>query len=403
LTRLKDRLERRAERSGRTLEPPEPPPAASPRSAVIEDLRRRMDKVAARHAPGQRPAPTAPAARGRRRGELPGEVVETEHGPVLVRRRAFSPSHRHGRAPVADFLACGPGLASLGMVEVLRAPAAGRILFLDTETTGLAGGTGTLPFLAGLGWLEPDGGFAVEQLFCREPCEEKAQLHLLAAHLASATALVTFNGRAFDMPLVNTRFVMNRMRNPGAGLPHLDLLLVARRVFGARLADRSLGNLESAVLGFERVGDIPGSAIPGVYADYLRGGPTEPIEAVLEHNALDLVALAALGAVLERMYLDPEAVEHALDHLGLASAAIRAKEHAAAEAHLGLAEGAKGARSHLALAKHYEHKERNYERALEHARECAQAEGEEGAARRIARLERKISRRGPSKDQEKAP
>lgn len=424
MSRLKSRLERRSKPHAGGGETASAPTTASGSSDMVEQLRRRMERVAAAHAPRAR------LDDRRRRNDLHGEVVETSRGRVLVRRRLFPASQLHGREPVAAFLETGAGLAALGRDQRLADLRAEQALFLDTETTGLAGGTGTLPFLVGVGSLDRDGRFDLLQLLCREPAEEPAMLELLAERLASAGYLVTFNGRAFDIPIINTRFVMNRMQNPGHALPHLDLLLVARRIYGRRLSDRSLGNLESAVLGLAREGDIPGHQIPAAYADYLRGGPSEPIEAVLEHNALDLLALAALGAVLERIYRDPTAVEHAADHLGLATAALAAGEREAADRHLSQAwETASGderrialhmaarqaarqaehlrardlwlrileaepdeSHAHLALAKHFEHREKDLERALTHARRAAEAEGQEAAIHRASRIERKKGR-----------
>ncbi len=262
-----------------------------------------------------------------------------------------------------------------------------------------------------------------------EPSQEKAQLHLLSRRLEEAEYLVTFNGRAFDMPLVNTRFVMNRMKNPGHSLPHLDLLHVARRIFKRRLEDRSLTSLERSILGFERVDDIPGAAIPAAYSDYLRRGTTGPMISVLEHNAMDLIALAALGGVLERMYRDPGEVEHAADALGLARAAMDAGQTAAADRHLRTAAGSRSSDhrreglymaarhaarhkdfdrardlwhevlrndsrdgwAHLALAKHYEHRAKLYADALTHAQHSGPAEGAEASSYRVARVERKIA------------
>jgi hypothetical protein len=224
---------------------------------------------------------------------------------------------------------------------------------------------------------------------------------------------------------------MHRLANPGSALPHLDLLHVARRIFGRRLDDRSLGALEAAVLDFRRVDDIPGHAIPAAYGDFLRGGPVGPMVAILEHNAMDLVALAALGGVLARMYTDPESVEHAADHLGLARAAFAFGQSDTGWRHLdGAAERALGgdravalhmaaaeasrrrewekARdlllevaaaepddglAHLALAKLYEHRFHDFAAAAKHAARAAIVEGEEASERRLARLERKGWRR----------
>ena len=426
MSKLKDRLDRRR---GRVDEGT--PETNGTRSEMVEQLRRRMERVAARY------APRAPRDLWKEDDTpLPGETVETDHGPVQVNTVSYPPDHAHGAQPLRAFLSSGPGLAVLARVEKLASLPPSSALFLDTETTGLAGGTGTLPFLVGLGYFDDDGGFVLEQFFCREPSQEPAQLSLLSRRLARAGYLVTFNGRSYDVPLLNTRFVMNRMKNPGHALPHLDLLHVARRIFGRRLDDRSLTALERSVLGFEREGDIPGSAIPAAYSAYLRGGSSGDMAAVMEHNAHDIVALAALGGMLECMYGDPQAVEHAADSLGLARAAFEAGETDAADRHLttvarsdspddrrvGLYMAARHAArrkdfdrardlwleavsidpgdgwAHLSLAKHFEHREKNLDLALDHARRSFPAEGDEACAYRIARIERKRSRLSDRED-----
>jgi len=426
MSRLRSRLDRRRREASGATSDGGAADCGADRSEIVEQLRRRMEKISQRFSTAGERAPAARPARGP--GEvLPGTVTETANGLVLVRTASYPPSYRHGNEPAAGFASAGAGLATLARDEAFGRVDLSRALFLDTETTGPSGGTGTLPFLVGTGRLERDGSFSVTQYFCREPSEERAGLLLLTEALAEASCLVTFNGRAFDMPLVNTRFVMNRMVNPGHDLPHLDLLHVARRVFKRRLLDRSLMALEAAVLGFERTGDIPGHAIPQAYADYLRGGPVAPMIAVMEHNGMDLVALAALGGVLERMYSDPDAVVHAADRLGLARAALDAGQQEVARRHLdqaSMSESADDRRvglymaarhasrhksfarardlwlaalendpgdpwAHLALAKHYEHREKRYDLALEHARRAAEVEGDEGCAYRVARIERK--------------
>lgn len=430
---MKEKLERRRKKPGDdgAAADSKIDRAGEPRSKdLIEQLKRRMEKVAQRHSPLPTPRPFVPPERPPKRRDPDGEVVDTEFGPVLMIKRSYPPSYRHGRYFSSDFLQTGVGLAALAGDSDLGGMNPCGALFLDTETTGLSGGTGTLPFLIGVGWLDEDGRFQLEQYFCREPGEERAQLMLLAQRLKRASFLVTFNGRAFDMPLVNTRFVLQRMKNPAWNLKHLDLLIAARRVFKRRLESCSLGNLESAVLGIERIGDIPGRDIPGVYAAYVRGEPADQIDSILEHNALDIVGLAALGAAIEQMWADPKSVAHAADSLGLAKAALAAgKEEAAAE-HLARAgESAEGkevrdaylmaakaagkreehdrAKSllmealsknnddaflHLALAKHLEHKDKNFEEALVHARLTFEAEGRDASARRAARLESRIAR-----------
>ena len=443
-SRLQERLERRGGERPRGSEPGPAPEAPIPegRSAVIEELRRRMERIAARTSfpardetsppLGSQGVPDLPSPnRGGVGGEvLPGDAVDTPFGPAHLRRVAYPAGHRHGREPIDGFRGAGPHLAALARLPALAALVPEGAVFLDTETTGLAGGTGTLPFLVGVARFDAAGALVVEQLLCRDPSEERAQLELLVERLRGATHLVTFNGRAFDLPLVSTRFVMHRLASPAHGLPHLDLLHVARRVFGRRLDDRSLGSLERAVLGFERVGDIPGAEIPAAYGAWLRGGPAAPMIAILEHNALDLVALAALGGLLARLYADPDAVEHAADHLGLAKAAFAFGHRDAGDRHLAgatawgggddkatalhMAAAEAGRRrdfaraevlllelvaiephdalAHLALAKLYEHRLKDYDRAALHAARAAEAEGEDASTRRLERLKRKGSR-----------
>lgn len=433
MSRLKAKLERKRRQqlapsssvSGEVQQGPSP---------LVQQLQKKIDKLIMSPTRGPTPGPNpgdhARSTKAPRLDQLAGEVQETRFGPVLVNRKTYPPSYRHGRFLAADFLCAGSGLVALSGDESLKNARSERALFLDTETTGLAGGTGTLPFLVGVGWLELDGRFCVEQYFSRNPSEEQAGLELLSARLAASDFLVSFNGKAFDIPLLNTRFVLHRMKNPAYGHPHLDLLHLARRVFKRRLSSCRLGHLESEVLGFVREGDIPGYAIPAAYKEFLRGGPVEPMEAVMEHNALDLVGLAAFGALLERMYLCPETVEHSADQFGLVQLAVAAGQEGAAMAHLRRASDsgmdsdsaeayfsvAKAAARagdfvrakelwykalefspeseliHLALAKHLEHRERDFRGALEHARKAAGLEGAVASAKRVGRLEGKMQR-----------
>ena len=159
----------------------------------------------------------------------------------------------------------------------------GRWLFLDTETTGLAGGTGTYAFLVGIAWWEK-GGLAVEQYFMRDYVEEPSLLLGLAARLAERRVLVTFNGKSFDWPLLQTRYRITRaalLEDPDA---HLDLLHPARQLWSLRLKSVALSELERHVLGFERGYDIPSETIPQRYFEFLRGGPAEPVAEVFQHN-----------------------------------------------------------------------------------------------------------------------
>ena len=171
-------------------------------------------------------------------------------------------------------------------------------LFLDTETTGLAGGTGTYAFLIGLAWWDA-GGLQVEQLFLRDFSEEHSALHELALRLEERPVLVTFNGKSFDWPLLQSRFTMTRKIAVPKLMAHLDLLHPARAFWKLRLGSVRLVELErhvlnTARLGWDRDDDISSALIPQYYFDYLRGGAPDPLAGVVRHNAMDLRGLAAL-------------------------------------------------------------------------------------------------------------
>jgi hypothetical protein len=250
----------------------------------LDDLRRIIRRIETRQAPR---AAAEPIER-----VVGGELVDTGAGPLVVVRRVYSLEHRHGRVSL-DALRRAP-LDVLGRVaRVESAPvAAERLLFLDTETTGLAGGTGTYAFLVGAGWIEGDA-FVVAQHFMRDLDEEPALLAALAPLLERAGGVVTFNGGGFDLPLLETRFVLARRRWP-ATLPHLDLLRPSRRVWTGCFDDCRLGTLERDVLGLEREQDVPGALIPTLYFDWLRRKRAAPLARVFAHNRDDVLSLAAL-------------------------------------------------------------------------------------------------------------
>jgi uncharacterized protein len=168
-------------------------------------------------------------------------------------------------------------------------------LFLDTETTGLMGGTGTYPFLVGLAWFD-GGGLEVEQLFMREYSEERSLLAALAERLAERTVLVTFNGKSFDWPLLETRYRMTRTIPPPAPRAHLDFLHPARNLWRLRMGSVRLSQLERHVLGWDRGADLPSGLIPRIYLDFLRGGRADSLVPVFYHNQMDLRGLAGLSS-----------------------------------------------------------------------------------------------------------
>ncbi|HLN60194.1 MAG TPA: ribonuclease H-like domain-containing protein [Symbiobacteriaceae bacterium] len=179
-----------------------------------------------------------------------------------------------------------------------------RAAFFDTETTGLAGGTGTYAFLAGLGFFE-GYEFVVRQYFLRDYPEEDAMLAALAEDLSRFDLLVSFNGKSFDWPLMETRYRLARRKVPMTGAPHLDLLHPARRIWKERLVSCNLTNLEEKVLGVQRYGDVPGALIPPLYFDYLRTGNARPLLDVILHNRLDIVSLVSLAGWLGNMTAYP--------------------------------------------------------------------------------------------------
>ncbi len=189
----------------------------------------------------------------------------------------------------------------------------GKWLFLDIETTGLAGGTGTYAFLVGLAWWD-GGGITVEQLFMRDHGEEHSVLLEIARRVLERPVLVTFNGKSFDWPLLETRFRMTRaIEQPWVGA-HLDMLHPARQLWRLKLGSAKLVELERRVLGAETLGwsrneDIDSSRIPEFYFDYLRGGPAEPLAGVFRHNRCDLRGLAALAGRIFRALAEPETIE----------------------------------------------------------------------------------------------
>src|SRR6266481_498512 len=196
-------------------------------------------------------------------------------------------------------------------------------LFLDTETTGLAGGTGTYAFLVGLAWWDA-GGLQMEQLFMRDFSEEHSLLHELSGRVAERPVLETFNGKSFDWPLLESRFTMTRSIAVPKLAAHLDLLHPARALWKLRLGSVRLVELERHVLDAQRLGwrrndDVSSALIPQFYFDYLRGGPTEPLAGVVRHNQMDLRGLAALFGKISTLLSVPGAAEEtqSLDLFGL--------------------------------------------------------------------------------------
>ena len=247
---------------------------------------------------------------------LGGRVEETTAGSLLVVQRRFPLEHRHGQQSLARAHAMAPesvGLLARGEAAVADGR---RLLYLDTETTGLAGGTGTYAFLVGVGFFDADG-FEIRQFFMRDLDEEPALLAALEALFQRFDGVVTYNGSGFDLPLLETRFVLGRRRWPDDRL-HLDLLNPARRLWSARLSDCRLRTIEQHVLRFTREEDLPGEFIPAVYFDYLRRKRPGQLPRVFEHNRHDILSLATLtGWVAMALARAPDTEHHPEELVGL--------------------------------------------------------------------------------------
>jgi hypothetical protein len=247
-----------------------------------------------------------------------GDYFPTPRGEVFIAEQSYAYDHLHGTtsllpsAPLSliSEWADDPKVASLPI---------SRFAFLDTETSGLAGGTGTYAFLVGAARFI-DGQFVLRQYFMRDPAEEPALLEGLAAFLAPCESLVTFNGKAFDAPLLSTRYRLHHIPIPYDEYSHLDLLPLARRLWRDRLESRALKHLEEHVLGMKRSSEeVPGYEIPWLYFDYLRTGDARPLAGVFYHNAMDVVAMAALLTHMNDIIENPYEgrVEHGLDFIAI--------------------------------------------------------------------------------------
>lgn len=411
---------------------------AAKTSAVDRDRERQLEHLRRiEQSPPKLPAQRAPY---RIEEYVEGTIEKNQFGEFFYARQALPFGRPYGRLRIGDLYTADLSPLNL-LFEDAALPDPSKIIYLDTETTGLAGGTGTCAFLIGIGALE-GSQFVIRQFFLRDYPEEKAVLVALAGVLESYEAIVTFNGKTFDIPLLETRYALARIKPPFGRLLHLDALHPARRLWKLRLASCELTHLEQEVLGIGREGDVAGSEIPAIYFDYLRSGNAQQLQPVFYHNALDIVTLAALVVELARVIgaagagaplpsLDlfslsriyervrateksvstceqalaaglPETVEtRALWHL--ASQHKRQRQYElAAELWKDLAsrevELALDALEELAI--HYEHRQRDVVTALEFTKSAMERLREQAAAppqvrrfaRRLERLERKVAR-----------
>jgi hypothetical protein len=371
---------------------------------------------------------------------MSGEVVHTACGEHFETEKLFESHRRHGSMDISNLHELPPDLLDSLSDGAIASSHPTKWAFLDTETTGLAGGTGTYAFLIGVGSIEP-AGFRLRQFFMRDYGEEASLLRRLSEYLAQFDVLITYNGKTYDQPLLETRFRMSRARHPFERLAHLDLLHGARRLWKLRLESCRLVELENRILGVEREGDLPGEMIPYYYFEYLRNQQAFRLVPIFHHNAIDILSLACLTAIVPFAFRAPEqtAFRHGADVIGLARWVLQAGRHdealrllrravdlglpddllfrtlwdiAALEKRLGRPDAALALFTELATARnayrvralrqlaiHYERRERNYVMALEMTQnalaleECSELRSREKRLReRAARPIRKTNR-----------
>ncbi len=392
---------------------------------------------------------------------MPGStLVSNDAGACLVVDRVYSLGYVHGQDRLSDLLSLDPAAAvEYGLDRRLAGRDPRDFLFLDTETTGLAG-AGTLAFMVGVAFFEQrpvqnengtsvQEAFVVRQFFLRDHGDEAAMLLMLDDLAARKQGLVTFNGRSFDVPLLDTRYLMNRMRGQLSDLAHLDLLPPSRRLWRARLGSCALGSLEKTLLGLRRSeDDVPGWLIPGMYADYLRTGDARPLAGVFYHNQIDMLSMVTLASRVLRQMTTVTGDDPPLDRLSLAKwqadrglaeqaertlqsvleselsmddyreaqnrlAAIYKRQDRRAEAVMLWQQVAvtsyDAIDAHIELAMHYEWQERDLSQALLWTRQAAallERSGRAAAAlhmdeveHRLARLERKMAGQSEASDE----
>ena len=367
-----------------------------------------------------------------------GQVVENQFGAHFQTEQLF-PGHKpHGAADIGSLHELPADLMdALGGGDIPSTHCE-RWAFLDTETTGLAGGSGTYTFLIGVGRITREG-FRLRQFFMRDYAEEPSLLAALEEHLSGFDVLVTYNGRTYDQPLLETRYRMCRFKPPFARMAHMDLLHGARRLWKLRLDNCKLMELERQILGVHREGDLPGHLIPYVYFDYVRSREACRLVPIFHHNAIDILTLACLMAIVPAAFRKSDhvglarlGVRRGEDLSGIARWLIAAGEHerglellkravdvglpdgllframwdiALLEKKLGRAHAALQMFTELAefrnahrcgaleeLAKFYEHEERNFALALEFTNQALALGGDEAFRHRKARLEKKLAK-----------
>lgn len=248
-----------------------------------------------------------------------GQFLDLKVGQVFCHEELYPREYQHG---IRSLWPQDP-LTTLCQWAEAREISMGDLhdfIFIDTETSGLAGGTGTYAFEIGVGRYTQDG-FKLAQFFMRHPGEEPALLEGLENFMHGMKAIITYNGKSFDIPLLNTRYTMMGLTSPFKNVDHFDLLPLARRLWCIRLPSRTLGNVEAEILGVKR-GDeeVPGYMIPEMYFDYLKSQDARPLAGIFYHNAIDILSLAGLFSHMASLLNQPqeENLNHGEDIVSLA-------------------------------------------------------------------------------------
>jgi uncharacterized protein len=237
---------------------------------------------------------------------LGGRRVTTLFGECMVIDRRYESDRWHGGIQIGDCELAD--FASLAILDPSLASSAGgssapRTVFIDLETTGLSGGAGTVAFLVGCGYFDL-GAFQVRQFLLTSHSGERALLAAVAEFFEDADLIVTYNGKTFDVPVMETRWLFHRMEPPLDGVPHFDMLHPARRLWRQDEQGCRLSTLERTLFDVRRLGDVPGMEIPSRFFRFVRSGDPCPLEPVLEHNRIDLVSLAAVTARATKLARD---------------------------------------------------------------------------------------------------
>lgn len=251
---------------------------------------------------------------------IKGEWFESRGEKVFIVKETYPYGFAHGNVIFEKDLLFG-SMAQFWNIDQLAAMDLKDFLFLDTETSGLSLGSGTIIFLFGCCFFS-DNGLEVIQVFLEDPASELIFLAKIDELVQNHKCLVSYNGKSFDIPMLRARMVLNRLPYNTLAKPHLDLLHFARSLWKLRLESRKLSDIENDILAFKRSDDeVPGWLVPQMYQDYLSTGDSSPLEGVFYHNRNDVVSLAALFSYITRLVSDKNALESAnfLDIISIGS------------------------------------------------------------------------------------